>query len=329
MLNSSYELAKQVRARLEKPGISRKAIERELKATPSGRPRTSGPVGPETDWSLRLSRIWHDEYKQNGLTLDVMHGRPTTQAMRRIMSQDPCPIREKVAIHHYLSVLYTSDEGCRRWTDFAMKYGAHYDGEYAYRFPGRRSKDKLAKVAFDHFKREGLVPSGRRSQEARIRRGAARRERQAISRVRRGPPLEVPEPLVVRPSRSARTLRSSWRRCPERVTWSAYRQSQVVEPVLCLWPTHCRLSVSKPVLDALSKIYSRKEYYDPNILEFGKEHLRAQKPPQFKWRKEEPVEVPTVPFKVHVHGPASRIVGSEGQLYLRVLGGQTTLIENT
>lgn len=316
------------RALLERnPLCSRNYIQRVLKETPSGRPRLSGPVGPETDYSVRLSRIPNDEYGRRGEN-NGFATRGILQMTNHPIYKDRCPIREKVAIHHMIEFLYLSDYACKCWTEYAMKHGIHYDGEYRYRFPSKKSKDKLAKVAFDHFKSHGLVPCAKRTPESAMRRRAARTERQRLSRLRNSPPLEVKEVFVTRSSISAKALRSKWWRTHHvhGATWSSYRSTCVVDKVVTLWPPGHRTAVSSIVVDAVNKIYSRTVVNDS----FDYESIAPKQKPGklFKWRVKEP-EVPKgVPGRDIQAGKAKVLFVENNVTYQKVIGGQTSVLKH-
>jgi len=319
-MEDSISLAMKARRAIEalKP-LRRGGIEKILKSTPSGRPRTSGPVGPEIDWSIRLAKIYHRSKGFDGpSTIPLIHS---------FAGFTDWKVREKVAIHSHVQTLDLSDEGVRRWTAFAMKEGLHYDGEFAYKFPGKKSKDRLAKVAFDHFKALGLVPTGKRSSESARRRREARSTRAGLARARKSAPLEVPKPLVWRASISAASLRRGWVRSrgASGLSWSAYRSTCVVVPVLCLWPSGHRTPVSEPVKLALDKIYSVVEYHPKGEVTYGNEFRKEQT--TFRWRVREPDDAPSIPFKEGVKGKAFAIHVDGEQPIIRFLGGQSSMLK--
>lgn len=307
---------------------NRNAVIRYLKDnSPKIRERTSGPVGPELDYSILYARIPQRDWVRSA-------GDGVKAGYRPVLTSDitGCKIdlvrssRDIFALHGHVETVTLNEEGIRRWTEHAQRMGIRFSGDYEYILPGKRTAHKYRKEDFDILKSKGLIPSGGRSREARLRRRESRRENDWLSAARKSSPLEIKEPLVVRSSKSARALASSWWRSHPRVKWSVYRSSQVIDPVLTLWPKAMRRQVSPIVERAVQKIYSRVEYVPKDVLTFGKETQRPQVSlTPFSWRVPEPplpVSKPIPPLSRRINHYKS---GDDGRLYAYSLGGQTTL----
>jgi len=261
--NVSNSRLGEIRSDLRDCGLKRGVICSYLTRTPLLRERKSGIVGPEPDWSVRFSELPNDEFGRR-------RGFPTYGLLRELIQ----PLSKRTSVyrktgveypmstmtyaqHACLETVFLTDEGVLAWTRFAHKMGITFNGERKYNFPTGK-KVPAEYRAWCLARACHKVSSGKRSPEAALRRGEARRQRlkDPIHRARRSSPIVVREPLVVRPALTAQALRRSWRAfCPDQ-RWSEYRSQVVNPPVLTLAVRpSSRQQLPLPVLDAVEKIY--------------------------------------------------------------------------
>lgn len=248
---------------------SRNEIISIINDAPPLRDRTEGPI-VGMDWSI--------------LTANVPIGRvPGSTLMGIFGSNDPFGIRARnstaipsnrardyyVSYHGYCrhkAVDFTrlTEQGVREWSDWARANGIRYSGLTGYYRPGKKTIAKVAKADFKAAKEHGLVPVGRRSPEAALRRAAKRRElrRSPVWKAQRAMPLFIEKPLVVVPSTSGSSLRRTWFSLHRDQRWTEFRAKQVIRPV-----TVCAVSKGRPsplpdlVIKAITKIYSTEIVY--------------------------------------------------------------------
>jgi len=228
----------------------RKSAQRVLARAPQ-RARTTGPVRLRdgVDYSIRYARVG------GNVSFQVTYKRLTQLTCRKMSIPVRIPNFE-LCMHNCIETVYMTDEACRLWTIWAEENDVQFNGHYSYIFPGRRTRGKYRKAAFDAAKEAGEVPSCTRSRASRLARAERRKSKKPV--LRKGwTPLSIKEPLVVRPSRSAASIRNAWWRLPREAqcSWSTYRSTVTVEPVLSLWCGRAR-PVPKLVADSIRRIYS-------------------------------------------------------------------------
>lgn len=299
---------------------------------PKIRTRTSGPVGPELDYSIRFARIHQDNWNRGGgLKWAQNELISTAVTYYRDMSVFAAGGRDihagrstKFALHNHVELISLSDKGVEAWTEYAMSRNLQFDGEYGYRKIGRRTQVKLAKAAFKAAKESGEVPSGKRSRDAALRRASIRRSRRSdpVWVGSRSLPIEVKEPMVRRRMQAASFLRKDWRKNFSGVRWTEYCDSYAhVEHCISL-PFGKPLPLSGPVRLAIERIYSKCEYVKvPNF--------NWTKPAQgWKWRVPEPEVVSSSPIIARPRGQARRLFTANNINYVSFLGGQTIIAPN-
>jgi len=243
------QASNEAKALLSQTNLRKEKI-RILQCARTFRPRTSGPVGPEPDYSIRLARIGGKFSFQKEMQHLVW--------LLHKYREPGAPPGFKDCLHNHLELIHLSDEGVTAWTLYAIENGYRFDGEYGYYRPSKAKIGNLRKGDFKVAKEQGLVPVGKRSLDAALRRSSIRRSRRKdpVRKGSRALPLEIHEPLVVRPSKTCSFLRKGWRKNSPDVPWSVYRRVQVVEPVLVLTLCKSRTSVPALVRLAIDKIYS-------------------------------------------------------------------------
>jgi hypothetical protein len=302
--------------------------------SPVLRTRDSGLV-PEEDWSVLTGVIqirgW--QHTRSAWWLELKHIRDRYSFPIPRTAGDPYDTYHGVGRHNCLDFSRLTAEGVREWSRWAIQHGIEYRGNNGYIFPtksGKRRLEVARKQRFRDAKAQGVVPSGKRSPEAAIRRAAKRKASrlpESLRKVRSQMPVSPPAVLMSTPAKSSRWLSKDWRSKPEG-PWSKYRENQVLKPVTVVWCQMGRTPVPKLVVDALRKIYSREE---PWSKEDALAHLRARFNNQPK-RQAKPVElwetpdkVPVSPGTVHPRAARKSFV-LDGKLYEQLLGGQTTLV---
>jgi hypothetical protein len=171
---------------------------------------------------------------------------------------------ERRGRHGHITTSMMGESQVRAWTKFAHANKIQFSGQRAYKLPKGFSKPVVGK-------------SHERSLEAATR----RKQRRMLSGVlRKGwSPQTIKEPLVVRPSMSSRELSALWRHSdvPRRTL-----RKQVVKPVLAT--PLSRFPVSKPVIDAITRIYSSVVYTEKNVRIYPSQVVKDNK--EFSVREE-------------------------------------------
>jgi len=215
-----------------------------------------------------------------------------------------------------------SDLGVQRWTQYAMSHNIHFNGERGYFIPSTNPRKKI--IAFRKAKDRGLVPSGRRSPDAAARRKSDRVARRKLARSFL--PLEVKEPLELRASKTSRELRKLWRSDSPSTRWSVWRSMQVVEPVLCVALSRRPVEPSRPVLEALQKIYSVVEY-EEKVATFPSVRIPEQRvhnpPPQHCVADIVDNKVVHKTFNSGMFQVGKIITLGDGEQFVRYIGGCT------
>jgi len=284
-----FKVVDQVREQIVRCSNRNEIISFIKSGLPDIRPRKSGPVGPELDFSIWFAQIPHDEVGKRGL----FPTRELRSLIPRGGGRKPRGYKwtEKYTLHSQVETLWGGLEGVQLWTEFAMKHGIQFDGTYRYKFPGKKSGGTLRKQTFERLKSLGLIPHGVRSEAARIRRAA----RRPVPAERRDAPVFRPrsfDPLPVVRSISASKMRENWWRGGHQCRWSEYRTTQVVQPVLRLFDGKRHLS--EPPTIVLKAIF---KLYDPariRLYKEGKATVTTAEAP--RWIVP-PKEVPKPPMK--------------------------------
>jgi len=253
------------------------------KSFPQVRDRTSGPVGPEPDYSVRIGRFILPKNKMPFASGRTVSGNIQFEDISRLRfryTDDGLQYASKaISLHNEFPLTLLNDKGVLEWTRYAMQHNIHFSGDRGYVIPSTNPRKKI--IAFRKAKDRGEVPSGRRSPAAAARRRSDRKVRRKLARSFL--PLEVKEPLELRASKTSRELRKLWRSSPQSTRWSVWRSTQVVEPVLCVALSRRPVEPSRPVLEALQKIYSNVEYQE-KVATFPSARLPEQRvhnpPPQ-------------------------------------------------
>jgi len=248
----------------------RKSVIKVLGEAPQIRPFKEGPVRLRdgVDYSIRYARIGGRFSFQEKLPwlLHLIHGNHFEGGLPSFV----------FCAHNCIETFTLTDEGCRLWTIAAEQHGVRYSGEYGYIFPGRRTKGKYALADFKVSKSRGEVPAGKRSRDAKLARAARRRAKKPV--LRKGwTPLSIKEPLVVRPSSSAASIRAQW--LGSGVTWRDYRDRSPRPVVLTLaLPENNRTVVPPIVVSALQRIYSRVVLEEKGVISFPDHKIRDPEP---------------------------------------------------
>lgn len=138
---------------------------------PSIRPRTSGPVGPELDWSVVNSDLSFKMLKHlvpGGK--NAYHLFPT--APRNVETFEPMHTN-----HGCVSTCYMQEVHVRRWTRLAHELGVEFSGKFGYKLP---SVPNHRELTFRQKKVMGFIPQHSRSEYSRIRRAARRGQKSAL-----------------------------------------------------------------------------------------------------------------------------------------------------
>jgi len=310
---------------------SRNEIISLVKGSPVLRNRREGPI-VGIDWSIITAELRLDPRKGGGL-------------MQTLGSNEPISIRERnstpieairktsdyyVSYHGYcrhkcVDMTRLTEAGVVAWSEWAVKNGVRYSGDFGYIKPGAKTAAKYGKIDFAVAKAHGIVPSGKRSPEAAVRRAARRRAsmNSVLRKAQRAVPSFVEVPLVVVPSMSSSELRKSWSPKSSGMRWSEYRSTVVVDNITIVGIQKGRRVPAPPIVqEAVKRIYA-----NPVRVYAPKGMFIPDRPVKFKWRVVEPVNGPTVPYRnenLHRADRKARITEQDGIRYISYLGGQTT-----
>lgn len=221
---------------------------------------TSGPVGPELDWSVKFSDVPKAYLESRGL-----HG--------KWESWFPKPLYYKVdprdlnyaATRPMPGCIRTYDvtpEGVQSWTKFCLLEGIEYSGLFGYKFPSKKvlSERRFRQLNVPVEKRReffcsqksfGFIPKCKRSKAARE---ARHLKWKARTFTYTGP---VVVPRYTNPSRD---YRKGWR-SNLTCSFSAYRIKNPRHSILVLRFGKKPVPLSGPVDIALRKIYSTTRRY--------------------------------------------------------------------
>jgi hypothetical protein len=236
---------------------------------------SSGPVGPDLDWSVRARNvpiIFVKQLRDKGGLLTTKDGsRPYMIAFNTLFSDFN---------NFYVEAKYRPKIGCvptrswtdaqvRTWTKLAHHIGVQYSGKREYSFP----KGTLGEtVAGSYYSRNVPWPtpgsegskifpfferprSGRRSESSRILRSFKKIKKMEVT------PFDFQANLIVRREKTCREIRNSYWKTDRSIPFREYRNS--VPLVLCL-NTRRPAKVPDIVLGALRRIAVRTQKMLPS-----------------------------------------------------------------
>lgn len=231
----------------------RRLITRILLDLPYKRPRTSGPVGPELDYSVWFSIIPISQVAGNG---------PLSQSelywFRKHAGQEfVAPNWDKKCLHNHVNMVNLVESAIAGWTKWAMAHNVRFDGDRKYIFPGRRTLHKWRKHDFVEAKSNGNVPCEIRSHSSRRRRAEKRRlnKRDPVKKGNRA----KPQPMILsyRPVSTHAALRRSWINTKDRPSWKDFLAS--CEKRLVLQTRHGPVAVdSHYVYSAIRRLHQNE-----------------------------------------------------------------------
>lgn len=231
-------------------------LQKTLDSRPKIRTRKTGRVGPELDWSVVYSDVPVDlvaGYVNRG---SRSHGR--YDIFPFLHDSDPYyekSTKSTLAKHRCIPTFAMQAHNVALWTEFAMKHCVSFHGERGYswkRFPDSSQSPEDGLEFFRQLKISGLTSRHRRSDTAKIRRGANRGVREALVEGRSPASL-----FVRRYAFSAKEMRRKWGclKPYERPCFKDFKGS--CETVLTLFPKGHRRVIPPIVFSSLRRIYSR------------------------------------------------------------------------